>query len=119
MSTDTTKLQQILPDLALSLGRSACEATGRDIRTVTIAVDADSGGDLDIVLGVFNLPPATLMLLLITAQGMLQRGHATVVVRQEGQEAGRFEGDRSRRLVAAREMHRRCHPRGKEPQWIT
>lgn len=45
MSTDTTKLQQILPDLALSLGRSACEATGRDIRTVTIAVDAEMMDD--------------------------------------------------------------------------
>lgn len=92
MSAEPVTLRAAMPDLASSLGRSLCEATGHDVRAVTIAIDADSEGAPDIVLAVHNLQPSTLLLLIGVVQAMLLRGQAEVVVRSDGEVVARYEG---------------------------
>lgn len=92
MSAEPVTLRAAMPDLASSLGRSLCEATGHDVRAVTIAIDADSEGAPDIVLAVHNLQPSTLLLLIGVVQAMLLRGQAEVVVRSDGEVIARYEG---------------------------
>ncbi len=84
-------LADILPDLSTQLGQSLCAKTGRDIRLVSIALDASSG-DIDLAVGAFNIDQELLLMMLAATLGQIQAGNAVTSVRIYGEEVARYEG---------------------------